>query len=513
MYIYVRNISSIASILLLFSCICYTDAYSQNIKYSNSQLDSVLNATMGVLDSNREAYEKEADSTIAVYKEYEKALYSEYLEYCNEVRDKWGDSVVVESTPKQWVEYSGDLSSRSVVDFETGKVKVEILLDNKITESDNIINSKLESAVSELLTSKGKTSNYKSKYIPQQQLYDKSIIGNQIDLSSYGLSGIEIGTESKNNKQSSTLKSRSTPVSPTFSNSAKLAKRAHNTTSATETTMAVKGEKAKAERLERERLERERLEKERLEREKAERERLLAEQLKRDKEIREQNKNSNIRKSAAEIAKQIVYSSTKKESSSSLSGTNKKVVTIELNLVEDHISARAAEYKDIIKEYSTKFAVEEPLIYGIMEQESCFNPAAKSWVPAYGLMQLVPTSGGRDAHRYVYKKDAIPSASFLYDPSNNVALGTGYLKLLRISSFAKVTDRDCQRLCMIAAYNCGAGNVSRAINGTTNLSKAIPYINAMSYDELYDKLKANLPAETKNYIYKVSNNIKKYSTK
>ena len=94
----------------------------------------------------------------------------------------------------------------------------------------------------------------------------------------------------------------------------------------------------------------------------------------------------------------------------------------------------------MVSRHSAAYAVDAPLIYAIMEQESSFNPVAQSWVPAYGLMQLVPKSGGRDAYRYVHKTDAIPSADFLFDPDNNIQLGTGYLKLLMSTTFKKIED-------------------------------------------------------------------------
>ena len=189
----------------------------------------------------------------------------------------------------------------------------------------------------------------------------------------------------------------------------------------------------------------------------------------------------------------------------------KNVIKITMELVEDHIPKRAEKFKDMISKHSSVYSVDEPLVYAIMEQESAFNPQAQSWVPAYGLMQLVPKSGGRDAYRFVHNTDAIPSADFLFNPDNNIQLGTGYLKLLMSTTFKKVEDPRCRMLCAIAAYNTGAGNVSRAINGTTNISKAIPSINKMSYDQLFNHLKNYLPHdETKDYIRKVTSKMQKY---
>jgi membrane-bound lytic murein transglycosylase C len=79
------------------------------------------------------------------------------------------------------------------------------------------------------------------------------------------------------------------------------------------------------------------------------------------------------------------------------------------------------------------------------------------------------------------------------------------------TTFKKVENPRCRMLCAIAAYNTGAGNVSRAINGTTNISKAIPTINTMSYDQLFAHLKRALPhAETQDYIQKVTSKMQKY---
>lgn len=145
-----------------------------------------------------------------------------------------------------------------------------------------------------------------------------------------------------------------------------------------------------------------------------------------------------------------------------------------------------------------------------MEQESYFNPEATSHVPAYGLMQLVPRSGGYDAYRYVYKRDWVPTKSYLYVPHQNIELGTAYLRIL-MNQFSAVTDPDCRRLCVIASYNTGAGNVSRAFTGNTNLSSAIPLINRYNYTQLYNHLTSRLSTEeARNYVSGVSKRREKY---
>ena len=237
----------------------------------------------------------------------------------------------------------------------------------------------------------------------------------------------------------------------------------------------------------------------------------LAEQSQKNKDQKQKQEQVTTTPQVKDIPKVVVKEEKPVTTPVRTVNGDKKIVKIEMKLVEDHIPKRAEQFKGIIKTHSNKYSVDEPLIYAIMEQESAFNPAARSYVPAYGLMQLVPKSGGRDAYNYVHNQDKIPTADFLYNPENNIQLGTGYLQLLMTRYFAGVTDPQCRMLCAIAAYNTGAGNVSRAFTGNTNIKKAIPHINQLTYDQLYNHLKSKLPhAETRDYVQKVTSKMEKY---
>lgn len=336
-------------------------------------------------------------------------ILAEYDEFCRKVMTEWGDKEMVESTKKEWVEYSNDQRRRSIVDFENGKVTVEIIADPEEDEVD--IDSSLEKAVEDLLSSKGKTIEYESEYIPQKDVTQTPILDEQIDLDKYG---------------------------------------------------AISDEKASKE----------------------------------------------------EIAEQIVREEKKERRDVDTDEGRKTIVSIELELVEDHIPKRAERFKGMIRKHSGRFNVNEPLIYALIEQESYFNPMAKSSANAYGLMQLVPESGGRDAYHHIYKKDIIPTPEYLYDPDNNIELGTGYLHKQMSVYFKGVNDPRCRMLCAIAAYNTGQGNVYYALTGKRTMSNAVKKINTMTYDQLYTYLKRNLPhSETRDYIEKVTSRMQKYIKK
>ena len=81
-------------------------------------------------------------------------------------------------------------------------------------------------------------------------------------------------------------------------------------------------------------------------------------------------------------------------------------------------------YENLIREASDKKRLDPYLVMALIRQESAFNPNAKSWVGATGLMQIMPATGQELGDR-VYGKF---STSRLADPEVNVELGTRYLR-------------------------------------------------------------------------------------
>ena len=193
-----------------------------------------------------------------------------------------------------------------------------------------------------------------------------------------------------------------------------------------------------------------------------------------------------------------------KETIMSRDGIERVKVTATFKMVPEHIKIRAEKYLPVVKKYAAKYKISVPLVLAIMQTESFFNPRAKSPIPAYGLMQLVPRSGAREAYRFVHKEDKIVKPDYLYTPENNIHLGCAYLAKMRDYEFKDVKDPEKKRLCLIAAYNTGPGNVCEAIIGEKTLRPAIDEINFMDKDTLYKILIDDLPYhETKDYLVKV----------
>lgn len=216
-------------------------------------------------------------------------------------------------------------------------------------------------------------------------------------------------------------------------------------------------------------------------------------------------------KNAAAFADELLKNNVKKEFVTGKDGKKRAKLSISMKLAPDYIRSRASKYESLIKKYAKEYDLPEELIYALIHTESYYNPKAKSHAPAYGLMQLVPKSGARDAYSYVYNTDKILTSNYLYNPEQNIELGTAYLSLLMLRHFSGITDINTRLLCTIASYNTGAGNLARAYTGKTNPKKALSKINKMSYEENYGYLRYKLPyEETRDYIKKVTQRMQKY---
>lgn len=191
-----------------------------------------------------------------------------------------------------------------------------------------------------------------------------------------------------------------------------------------------------------------------------------------------------------------------------------KVVEIVVPFPKEGILAKASKYQNHVRKRSKEYDIEDSLIYAIMHSESAFNPMARSHIPAYGLMQIVPVSAGKDISKRLYGEVRIFTPEYLYDSEKNIEAGVNYLNLLYYSYLKGVKDPISRKYCTIAAYNTGSGNVAKAFIGTTNLNKALPIINSMGSKEVYNKLIKDLPYdETKHYLKKVTERDKYYNEK
>jgi len=187
-----------------------------------------------------------------------------------------------------------------------------------------------------------------------------------------------------------------------------------------------------------------------------------------------------------------------------------RTYTIKIKLPPDTAVKKAKKYIVKIKAEGFSHKVSESLILGIMQTESYFNPLARSHIPAFGLMQLVPKTAGVDAYNHLYGRKKVVSADYLYNSDNNIKMGTAYLHILYYKYFSEIKDPRSRLYCAIAAYNTGAGNVSWVFNRgkgfkyELSVINATPTINALSPEQVYEKLINELKhQEARDYLKRV----------
>jgi soluble lytic murein transglycosylase len=144
-------------------------------------------------------------------------------------------------------------------------------------------------------------------------------------------------------------------------------------------------------------------------------------------------------------------------------------------------------YRDIVIARSQEIGLDPAYVYGLIRQESRFIFDARSSVGASGLMQLMPNTARWVARKLSldYKPDQI------VDPTLNVKLGTGYLKLV-------LEDFGGSQAMAAAAYNAGPSRPRRWREGL--------HVEPAVWAE-------NIPFnETRDYVKKVLSNSAVYAS-
>ena len=144
-------------------------------------------------------------------------------------------------------------------------------------------------------------------------------------------------------------------------------------------------------------------------------------------------------------------------------------------------------FKSAVLARSKQIGMDPAYVYGLIRQESRFIMDARSGVGASGLMQVMPATAKWTAKK-IGMTDFQPHQ--ISERDTNIAIGTGYLKLL-LDSFGGSMPMAA------AAYNAGPGRPRSWRNG--------PLLEAAMWAE-------NVPfSETRDYVKKVLSNTTNYA--
>jgi membrane-bound lytic murein transglycosylase MltF len=176
---------------------------------------------------------------------------------------------------------------------------------------------------------------------------------------------------------------------------------------------------------------------------------------------------------------------------------------------EANLGERISPYDDLARRYGEKFGFLWRAIVSQMYQESRFDPRARSWSGAVGLMQVQPQTAGQFGFR-----------GNLDDPETGIHAGVVYLDWLR-KRFEPELDLSESMLFTLAAYNAGIGHVTDARRLAKNLGlddrrwfghveKAIRLLARPEYAEKarHGYVHGEIPA---NYVRQIVDRFRAYS--
>jgi membrane-bound lytic murein transglycosylase C len=121
-------------------------------------------------------------------------------------------------------------------------------------------------------------------------------------------------------------------------------------------------------------------------------------------------------------------------------------------------------------------------------------------------MQIMPQYAGLEVLEKVTGKPTKPSPEYLYDPANNIMIGATYLQLLRDQYFTDIKDDEKRRYLITCSYNWGPHRIKKALS-KKQLSTRVPA------GDLFNKLQVIAPAETQEYLRRVTQYTKDFQGK
>ena len=162
-------------------------------------------------------------------------------------------------------------------------------------------------------------------------------------------------------------------------------------------------------------------------------------------------------------------------------------------------------YRDVLEKYSREHGVDPFVTAGLIRQESEFDARVISHSNAYGLMQILPSTG-----RELGARLGVPrvGTSDLFNPNMNVRLGTFYVKSL-LDTFGNEMERS------LASYNAGMGRVKQWLSGAPQYREPAEWVETIPFNEtrgyvqsvmrnadFYRRLYENAPYEAAPVAYK-----------
>jgi soluble lytic murein transglycosylase len=136
-------------------------------------------------------------------------------------------------------------------------------------------------------------------------------------------------------------------------------------------------------------------------------------------------------------------------------------------------------FRPALDDFAKQRDLDPYMVAGLIRQESEFNPSVRSHANAYGLTQIIPSTGRQLARMNGIKPFSV---GLLLQPETNINLGTTYLRMLLDEWGGKWEET-------LASYNAGKG---RVVNWVTwgQYREPAEFVESIPFNETHEYVQA-----------------------
>ena len=136
-------------------------------------------------------------------------------------------------------------------------------------------------------------------------------------------------------------------------------------------------------------------------------------------------------------------------------------------------------FRSAVNDFAEQRNLDPFMVAGLIRQESEFNPAVRSHANAYGLTQIVPSTGRTLARMNGMKSFSV---ALLLQPETNINLGTTYLRMLLDEWGGKWEET-------LASYNAGKSRVTNWVTWGQYREPA-EFVESIPFNETHEYVQA-----------------------
>jgi membrane-bound lytic murein transglycosylase C len=167
---------------------------------------------------------------------------------------------------------------------------------------------------------------------------------------------------------------------------------------------------------------------------------------------------------------------------------DRRQVTYVVPLPANRAHLKARQYHPVVKRHADRAGLPVAGVLAMMHAESQFNPLARSHAPAFGLMQVVPSTMGKQAALVLFHDARLLSPRYLADADRNIEVATAYLGELYNGQAAGITNPQSRWYFVQAAYKIGLAEAARNFDAGADSDKAVMAINKLQPTQVLQRL-------------------------